>query len=54
MLSHRPGVHGRGEPGRPAHLDGELVELRGPHFFGEQQRLGGQIRDRTPTSPANR
>jgi hypothetical protein len=44
--SPRSRLHGRGEPGRPAHLDGELVELRAPHFFGEQQRLGGQIRDR--------
>src|SRR5580700_6185480 len=32
-------VHGGGEAGGPAHLDGELVEFRGPDLLGEKQRL---------------
>ena len=41
-----PPVHGGSEAGGPAHLDGELIELRGPDLFGEQQRLLGQDGDR--------
>jgi hypothetical protein len=39
-------VHGGGEVGRPAHLDGELVEFRGQDLLGEQQRFFGQDGDR--------
>jgi hypothetical protein len=42
---HGPAVNGRGEAGAPAHLDGELVEFRSLHFFGEQQRLLSQDGD---------
>jgi hypothetical protein len=47
-------VHGGGEAGGPAHLDGELVEFRGLGLFGEQQRPGGQDGDGMASSPANR
>src|ERR1700722_7518617 len=43
---HGPLVDGGGEAGRPAHLNGELVEFRGHGFLGEQQRFPRKRGDR--------
>ena len=48
---HGPPVHGGSEAGRPAHLDGELIELRSLDLFGEQQRLLRQDGDRDAVQP---
>ena len=48
---HGAFVHGGGEAGGPAHLDGELVEFRSLGFLGEQQRFLGQVCDRHALQP---